>query len=322
MKAIDIAGVIAGFHPMPRRVLPSNIAIELESASRIWPVRADRGQIEQVVMNLAINARDAMPGGGRFTLSIRNARTGGLGFSVPPGDYVVLRVEDTGAGMEPGVIGRVFEPFFTTKARGGGTGLGLATSYGIIAQAGGSISAESGPGAGAVFTILLPRTQDEVARVDDKRRDTHVAPGHESILLVEDDQMVARAAGLTLENAGYRVTTARDGLEALAILEHAWASDTRGARTGGVGASDAGAGFDLVLSDVVMPRMGGPELAAAIAQDAPDLPIVFMTGYTGHVIVQDAGDMTIAGRPTLLKPFSQHDLLAILRATLDARKAG
>ena len=303
LSVLDAADIVEDVYSMLRRTLPANIEISTLIAEDLHPILVDRGQMEQVLMNLAINARDAMPEGGRFTISLENATVKAGSVTLEPGDYVQMRVSDTGSGIAAEHLPRIFEPFFTTKPRGQGTGLGLANCYAIIVQAGGQISVESTVGAGTGFLILLPCTKhvvendadgaDGVAEADDA--------GSETILVVEDDQAVSRATCRILESSGYKVLCAANGDEAKRTLER------------------DGVGIDMVLSDVVMPQLGGTELAEYIASHFPYLPIVFMTGYSDHPIAQQDGAMTIGGHPAILKPFQPHDLTGLVREALDRR---
>ncbi|ODN69769.1 hybrid sensor histidine kinase/response regulator [Methylobrevis pamukkalensis] len=300
-EVLGLGEVVTGVRGLLRRTLPETIALDCVVGDGPSPVLADRGQIEQVLMNFAINARDAMPAGGVFRVEVADVAVVPPGFTLPPGEHVMLRVSDTGTGIAPADLPRIFEPFFTTKARGKGTGLGLANCYAIITQARGQIRAESTPGAGTTFTILLPRSEAQPGEDVADPPAPASGGGSGTILVVEDDPAVARATGLILEKSGYRVRAAGDGEEARRLL------------------TAQPAAFDLVLTDVVMPNMGGPELAGFIAGHRPDLPVVFMTGYTDHPIVALEGATTIDGHPALLKPFQPHDLLRLVREGLAGR---
>jgi CheY-like chemotaxis protein len=300
---INLGEIVAGVHSMLRRVLPATIEIVTIAADDAWQVCADRGQVEQVLMNLAVNARDAMPNGGRFGIEIENRQIGGPDYDLPRGDYVAMRVSDSGTGIEAENLGKIFDPFFTTKERGRGTGLGLSLCYGIIAQAGGSLTVESKPGVGTAFLVLLPRAtrggRDSVLRPE---QPLEAAPGgSETILVVEDDQAVMRATVVTLTKKGYTVLTAGNGDEARRLID---------SRT---------EPLDLVLSDVVMPQLGGPELARLLAETRPDLPVVFMTGYSDYPITSENGDNRIDNRRAIMKPFHPRDLLSLIREVLDSK---
>ena len=298
---VDLGEAVSNIHSLLRRVVPANIEIVTVVAEDVWPVFVDRGQLEQVVMNLAVNARDAMPEGGRFGIEIRNVDIDHLDHGVPAGEYVELAFADTGSGIKPEDLDRIFEPFYTTKGRGSGTGLGLATCYGIVTQAGGHIAVRSELGRGTTFTVLLPRSHltPEIAA---RPLEVAHAKGRETILVVEDDRSAIHAAAAALQRGGYSVVMATNGEEALRLLQRR--------------ASE----IDLVLSDVVMPRLGGPELAARVSITYPKLPMVFMTGYSPDPILSQGGEKRIANRPVILKPFRGNDLLAFVREALDRKE--
>ena len=297
---INIADIVMGMHSMLRRLLPVEIEITSLIDDHVWSTTGDSNQIEQVLMNLAVNARDAMPDGGRFTIALENQTMADSNDDVLPRDYIRLTVSDTGCGIADTDRNRVFEPFFTTKPRGQGTGLGLATTYAIIAQMDGHISLESTIGAGTSFTILMPRAgRDSTTRSELPIPANHLQ-GHETVLIVDDDQAVTRAARRIVEVKGYKVHTAANGAEAQTIL-------------------NAGTAIDLVLSDVVMPLIGGPELGRFVISHFPSIPVVFMTGYSDHPITRQDGESTIEGCPVLLKPFRPQELLTLLRDVLDAK---
>ncbi len=262
-------------------------------------VRADPGQIEQVLMNLSVNARDAMPDGGKLTIETSNVTLGedyaATHPEVSPGPYVMLSVTDTGVGMDHETLEHVFEPFFTTKAPGLGTGLGLATCYGIVKQSGGSIWVYSEPGKGTTFKVYLPRIGDAAAR----REIQSIAPsvgGSEAVLVVEDEPMVRRLAVRVLAGRGYRVSEATDGVDALAVFE----------KNGGA--------FDLLVTDVIMPEMGGKELVEKLRERRPDLKVLFTSGYTGETIAHQG--IVDAGVNFLAKPYLPADLLQRVREVL------
>jgi nitrogen-specific signal transduction histidine kinase len=298
---LNLSDVVAGMHSMLRRTLPASIEITTIADNEVWPVMADKGQIEQVLMNLAVNARDALKGGGRFAIETENQPLPRADRGLVAGDYVVMRVADNGAGIASEHLDRVFDPFFTTKERGRGTGLGLATSYGIVAQAGGRLSVESKLGVGTTFTIQLPRTQQQAEVSTDIPLETEGPGGNETILVVEDDQAVMRATTAILGKSGYKLFSAANGDEARRLVERQ---------------SDH---IDLVLSDVVMPQLGGPELAAFLALARPGVPVVFMTGYSDYPIVSEDGDIRITSRRVIMKPFRPGELLSVVREVLDAR---
>jgi CheY-like chemotaxis protein len=256
-------------------------------------VLADPAQVEQVLLNLAVNARDAMPDGGKLRIETRLAELTAetAEGDASPGRYVVIAVRDTGQGMDAETRARLFEPFFTTKEPGSGSGLGLATVYGIVAQSGGFVRVESDPGAGALFEIFLPQVEavdEHPALVPERLDDAIAAAG--TILLAEDEEVVRGLAVTVLEAAGYRVVPAASGAEALEFWEH------------------RGSSFDALVTDMVMPGLGGRELAERVLRDRPELPIVLMSGYTEEAPLIETG-----GAPTpafLQKPFAPRDLLA------------
>jgi two-component system cell cycle sensor histidine kinase/response regulator CckA len=299
-SVVNMSDTVSGIHSMLRRMLPANIEIVTVGSDEPWPVLVDKGQIEQVLMNLAVNARDAMPSGGRFGIEIENRTVTGADHDVPPGDYVAMRVSDTGTGIEPEHLSRIFDPFFTTKERGRGTGLGLSICYGIVTQSGGSLTVDSKVGVGTTFLVLLPRTLEEMEEFTSAAA-SEGPSGRETILIVEDDHAVMRATAATLRKGGYTVLTASNGDEARRLVQ----------RQGGH--------IDLVLSDVVMPQLSGPELAEFLATAHPDTPIIFMTGYSDYPIISEHGDTRIGKRRALMKPFRPSKLLSTIREVLDGK---
>jgi signal transduction histidine kinase/DNA-binding response OmpR family regulator len=302
-SVVNMGEVVTGFHSMLRRMLSANIEMVTVAGEDLWPVLVDKGQIEQVFMNLAVNARDAMPTGGRFGVEIENCTVVSADQELPQGDYVAMHISDTGTGIEPECLSRIFDPFFTTKERGRGTGLGLSTCYGIVTQAGGSLKVDSKIGVGTTFHVLLPRTIEKTSQPAASAVLSSGPGGRETILIVEDDHAVMRATVATLKNGGYTVLTAANGDEACRLVQR---------HSGDI---------DLVLSDVVMPQLGGPELAEFLATARPDTPIIFMTGYSDYPIVTENGDNRIAKRRAIMKPFRPNELLSIVREVLDGRGA-
>jgi two-component system, cell cycle sensor histidine kinase and response regulator CckA len=297
-SALNVSAVVSGVHSMLRRLLPANIEIVTIVGDDIWSVHADKGQLEQVLINLALNARDAMMTGGRFGLEIENRALAEPVSGLAAGDYVALVVSDTGTGIPAEHLGRVFDPFFTTKERGRGTGLGLSMCYSIIAQAGGSLTVESTLGAGTSFLILLPRTMEVPSSSSETPISEEGARGQETILVVEDDNAVKRAAVAALQKSGYTVLTAANGDEARRLID---------------GSQHA---IDMVLSDVVMPQLGGPELARYLANSRPDLRVLFMTGYSDYPV--DSSDNRIENHRVIMKPFHPRELLTAIREVLDS----
>jgi two-component system, cell cycle sensor histidine kinase and response regulator CckA len=300
-SVVNMGEVVAGIHSMLRRMLSANIEMVTVAGEDLWPVLVDKGQIEQVFMNLAVNAHDAMPSGGRFAVEIENRTIAGADQELPPGDYVAMHVSDTGTGIEPEYLSRIFDPFFTTKERGRGTGLGLSTCYGIVTQAGGSLKVDSRIGVGTTFHVFLPRTVEKTSQPAASAVLSDGPGGHETILIVEDDHAVMRATAATLKKGGYTILTAANGDEACRLVQR---------HSGDI---------DLVLSDVVMPQLGGPELAEFLATARPDTPVIFMTGYSDYPIVTENGDNRIAKRRAIMKPFRPNELLSIVREVLDGR---
>ena len=278
------------------RLIGEDIDMKLVLQPGLGEVEADPGQIEQVVMNMAVNARDAMPDGGRLTIETANVEIeeelGQESPVVPGGSYVMLAIGDTGMGMSEEIQARIFEPFFTTKEQGKGTGLGLATVYGIVKQSGGQIAISSRPGAGATFRIYLPRIirEDEPDELDGGLADLEDLPiGTETILLVEDEPLVRKMTRRILEKNGYYVLEAESGEEALTLC---------GQYNGPI---------DLLLSDVVMPGMSGPELAERVKSLRPHMKAMFMTGYSEHSALNREG----AAFPEIFiqKPFTPEQLM-------------
>jgi two-component system, cell cycle sensor histidine kinase and response regulator CckA len=266
-------------------------------------VLADPGRVEQVLVNLAVNARDAMPDGGRLQIKTseveldRDFLRDYPGAS--PGRYVRLTVADNGCGMEPEVAARAFEPFFSTKRKGEGTGLGLATVYGIVTGAGGQISIYSEPGEGTVFRVHLPAADFAAPASSGEPGAADVLGRGERILVVEDEETVRTLAKRILAQGGYEVSVASGGGEALVLLQ------------------DPTQEFDLLISDVVMPEMRGVELVRRAQELRPELPVLMMSGYTTPLAEEDRRAMAEA--PLLEKPFSRRDLLGEVRALLDDR---
>ena len=283
-EVLDLGEVIAGLARLLERLLGESVTL----VARAEPgclVEADRGQLEQVVTNLAVNARDAMLSGGTLELAVRRE-----------GDRVELLVSDTGVGMDAETVNHVFEPFFTTKEPGKGTGLGLATVYGIVTQFGGEIHVDSEPGAGTRIRILLPRAVSE-AREEEPETGVQQRLGTEVVLLAEDEETIRRLVSEVLSRHGYTVHAAANGDEALALLE------------------EHGAAIDLLITDVIMPGMSGPELARAAAEVNPGLRVLYTSGYTSEPDEAfDDPDVEFIG-----KPFSPQALVAKAREVLDGR---
>jgi PAS domain S-box-containing protein len=295
---VDVGQTVGGMERMLRRLIGEDVELVVSREPGLLPVQADPGRIEQVVLNLLVNARDAMPAGGRVTIETANVRrTSGDGLDLPPGAYVSLAVSDTGTGMTGEVRSHLFEPFFTTKAEGKGTGLGLATVYGIVKQAGGDVRVDSEPGRGSRFEVLLPAAPPEIALGEAVAASDQVLAGTETVLLVEDESRVRAAEAQMLRRAGYTVLEAADGDTALGMA----AGDTR---------------FDVLVTDLVMPRLGGAALAAKLRKLRGPIPVVFVSGYGGEVLAgDDLGDATAA---VLQKPFTAAALTRAIRERLAA----
>jgi two-component system, cell cycle sensor histidine kinase and response regulator CckA len=298
---LNLNDVVAGMEKMLRRILGEDIEFVLALASDLGVVRADRGQLEQVLMNLAANARDAMPAGGKLTVATRNLEINDDFTEVQApmalGPYVQVVVSDTGCGMDDHTMSRIFDPFFTTKARDKGTGLGLSTVYGIVKQSRGGIWLSSEVGKGTTFKIYLPRDVSAVAEAAVARESVRDAGGHEVVLLVEDEEDLRRVARRALETAGYTVLTAADGQQAL----------------------DAAARYpgeiQLLLTDVVMPNLGGRALAQRLHQTRPTTVVLYMSGYTDDAILQHG--LFDAGVQLIAKPFTATALTQKVREVLD-----
>ncbi|TAK56581.1 MAG: PAS domain S-box protein [Gammaproteobacteria bacterium] len=304
-RAVDAGGLLSGMADLLRRTLGEHIEIEVRPGAATWPVLVDPGQLENALLNLAINARDAMPGGGRLTIEAANAELDEDYVSrhadARPGAHVMLAVSDTGVGIAPENLARVFEPFYTTKPRGKGTGLGLAMVYGFIRQSGGHVNIYSEPGSGTTVRIYLPRA-DEVAANEPTRPVPEVVGGTETVLLVEDDAPVREFARSQLLALGYRVLEAPDGPRALEVLR---VHDD----------------IDLLFTDVVMPGgMNGAQLASAARELRPGLRVLYTSGYTENAILHH--DRLDAGVQLLSKPYRSADLARKLREALATPVAG
>jgi PAS domain S-box-containing protein len=299
-QVLNLNTVIGQVENLLRRSLGEHIQLHTQLAGDLWPVLADPGQLEQVLVNLAVNARDAMSDGGTLSIETANRVLDPQAVDTRPslntGRHVQLTVADTGTGIPPEVAERVFEPFFTTKPKGQGTGLGLATVYGIIHQADGHAAISSAPGAGTTFTALLPVTDQAPAPTQDIAA-PQLTHGGETVLIVEDEDALREVTRRILTRNGYHVLTAPSGPAALKLVEH---TDQR---------------IDLLLSDVVMPHMLGKELAGKIRHIRPGIKVLYMSGYAQPVL---ASQGTLDAGVTLVeKPFSESDLLEKIRDTLD-----
>lgn len=264
-------------------------------------MKADAGQIEQVILNLVVNARDAMPDGGTLTIAMANVDLDQDHVSAHPevhaGEHVLITVSDTGCGMDAATAARIFEPFFTTKPPEKGTGLGLATVYGIVKQSGGHIEVDTEPNRGSTFKIYLPRDADAVPLSESAQAPRTSPGGTETVLLAEDEDGVRMLARLVLEKNGYKVLEARHGVEAVRICDQYKER------------------IDLLVTDVVMPAMNGRQVADRLRELRPNMKVLYMSGYTDDAIVHHG--VLAAGLPFLEKPFTPDDLAGKVRAVLD-----
>jgi two-component system, cell cycle sensor histidine kinase and response regulator CckA len=307
-KLLALNDVVGELAQMLRRLLREGIELKVERDEALWPVHADEAQISNALINLVVNARDAMPDGGAVTIRLSNqsvAAASSLGSAImPPGDYVRLEVSDTGIGMSKEIQSKIFDPFFTTKPVGQGTGLGLATVYGIVKQSGGFIDVRSAPGQGTGFFIYLPRHAGEIEPAAEAAPAARDVTGQDTILLVEDEEAVRSFAARALRMRGYNVLEAGGGEEALEIVQ-------------------GGAEIHLIITDVVMPNMDGPTMVRHVKQMKPELPVIFMSGYAEEAFRRDetTGDIHF-----LPKPFGLKQLAAkvkdVLSGTAVPRKVG
>jgi signal transduction histidine kinase/CheY-like chemotaxis protein len=304
-EVVDMNEVITELEPLLRRSLGEHIEFVFRPPSVVWPVVIDKGHLEQIVVNLAVNARDAMPDGGNLSIEIENIEIEASRAALQPsgiaaGRYVRLRVTDSGKGMDKQTLAHAFEPFFTTKPRGAGSGLGLATVHGLVTQAGGTVQLKSEPGYGSTLTALFPATdQAIVAAVDSDRRPD--VGGSERVLVVEDRDDLRELTVRMLTRNGYAVVSASNGPDAIELVR------------------DGGGQIDVLVTDVVMPKMLGPEVAARFAAMIPDLAVLFMSGYAQPIL--GAQGTLEPGMDLLDKPFTEAKLLAKLREVLERRAA-
>ena len=301
-RVLDLNLVVADMDKMLRRLLGEHIDLVAVLPENTGRIRADPGQIQQILMNLAVNARDAMPAGGKLTIQTSNLTLDPeyvrLRPEVTPGEYVMLAVNDNGTGMTPEVQARVFEPFFTTKKTGEGTGLGLATCHGIVKQSGGHIAVSSEPGHGTTFKVLLPRVEAQLETPAAPEPPPEEMPhGTETVLLVEDEPMLLELGCLVLGELGYRVLNACNGVEALRVV-----------------AAHPDSSIDLLVTDVVMPEMGGTELAHQMRSRSPRTRVLFCSGYTEDAITRDG--VLQRGTSFMQKPYSVATLASRVREVL------
>jgi two-component system cell cycle sensor histidine kinase/response regulator CckA len=301
---LSLNALVADMQKMLPRLLGEDIEVTTLLDPDLGQVKADQGQIEQIIMNLAVNARDAMPTGGKLKVGTANVELD-LAYTrhhagSKPGHYVLLAVTDTGMGMEPETLARIFEPFFTTKEVGKGTGLGLSTVYGVVKQSDGYIWVDSTPGKGTTFQIYLPRLQQPVETPATHQAPAEILRGTETVLLVEDSDPLRKLAHSFLQSNGFRVLSAADGKKALDV------------------ARQSQVGIDLLLTDVVMPEMNGRALADQLVQEQPGMKVLYMSGYTDSFIA-DHGVLE-AGTYLINKPFTEETLIRKIREVLDSGK--
>jgi two-component system cell cycle sensor histidine kinase/response regulator CckA len=305
---LDLNAAVRDMERMLRRMIGEHVELVTELDPALARVTADPGQVEQMLMNLAVNARDAMPGGGRLTIATAGVELGAeearrYPYRVQPGAYVRLTVSDTGTGMDEATLARIFEPFFTTKEKGRGTGLGLSTVYGIVKQSGGYVWADSRPGRGSTFTVYLPATAAQVEPAAPRLAGGEHAPGRASVLLVEDEDAVRSLVRRILDRAGYRVVEASGPAQARTLFE------------------EGGRRFDLLLTDVVMPGGSGRDLARDLAAARPGLAVLFMSGYTDDALFEQG--MAATGGSLIEKPFDPEVLIRrVGEAVSGAGRAG
>jgi PAS domain S-box-containing protein len=306
-QIVDLNALVCDMGNMLKRLIGSHIDLKTKLAADLANVKADQSQVEQVIVNLVVNARDAMPEGGKLRIETSNIDVNeNLASSFPflqPGPYALLTVTDTGTGMDAETRRHIFEPFFTTKAPGKGTGLGLATVYGVVKQSGGGVIVESEPGKGSTFKIFLPHTNEvAVAPVPEEESVTKGATGVGTILLVEDEEALLALAAERLKQCGYTVLTASDGVSALE-LERSFQGT-----------------IDLLLTDVMMPRMGGLTLARSITKTRPKIRVAYMTGHAERE--PTFREALRSGAEAIQKPFTHAQLMCVVRQALESVPAG
>jgi signal transduction histidine kinase/CheY-like chemotaxis protein len=304
LKVVDLNVIVEDMERLLRPLIGENIELQTQLARDLGRTRADAGQIEQVIMNLVVNSKDAMPNGGKITIQSGNAQLKhddlGREYSyIKPGEYVVLSVSDTGHGMDKETQLRIFEPFFTTKEKGKGTGLGLSTVYGIIKQSGGYVLVESELQRGTTFRIYLPRVEDALEPINATGASSSQNGGSETVLLVEDEESVRQLVRETLESKGYKVLEADHGESALHIV------------------SRHSGKIDMLITDVVMPGMSGRELSAQLCSSYPHTKVLYLSGYTEDAIAHEG--VLESGTAFLQKPFTLQMLARKVREVLDER---
>jgi CheY-like chemotaxis protein len=304
-RIIDLNALVADMSKLLRRLVREDIEFGFRLGDSLGRIKADPGQMEQVLLNLTLNASDAMPQGGKLTIETQKLKVDqNHALARPPlkaGQYVQLVVTDTGHGMDAATKSRIFEPFFTTKGPGKGTGLGLATVYGVVRQSGGFIWVETSPGNGARFEIYLPLAAGKEEADSQERVPARARRGSETVLIVEDEEEVRALACEFLSSAGYSVLTANDGVEALEVYDR------------------LGSSIQLLLTDVVMPKMRGTELAQKLKARHPNLKVVYMSGY----LEKDASSGQIFEKENVLqKPFSRDSLICKINEAFQSKAGG
>jgi len=303
-EVLDLDEVVAGVEKMLRRLIPEDIALVTRPGAGLRRVRLDPVQLEQVLVNLVVNARDATPAGGRIEIATAGVLLGEgdprRDREAPPGDYLCLSVEDDGVGMDEATLARCFEPFFTTKAPGKGTGLGLSTVYGIVRQSRGFVRVESHPRQGTRFELYFPFAEEGAAAAPGQPPSSHAGPARpgETVLVVEDEPQLRELLRSHLAAHGYRALVAADGAQALALLE-------------------AGERADVLLSDVVMPHLSGPELARSFRARFPGAVVVFMSGYAEDAVAEQVA--LVQGEAVIEKPGGLDAVASVIRGLLDGR---
>ncbi|HEA69388.1 MAG TPA: hybrid sensor histidine kinase/response regulator [Desulfobacterales bacterium] len=302
-KVMSLNGAILDMEKMLRRLIGEDIDLKTTLSDELGNVEADPGQVEQVILNLCVNARDAMPRGGKITIETANVELDEsytrTHRTVIPGPYVMMAISDDGSGMDKETQSRIFDPFFTTKERGKGTGLGLSTVYGIVKQSEGNIWVYSEPGKGTTFKIYLPRVEKSVEKIVKTKEPVKSLTGTETVLVVEDDGMVRKLAHKVLKDYGYKVLVAENGKEGLKICE-----ENKGP-------------IHLMLTDVVMPEMGGRKLADHLKDLRPEIKVLYMSGYTDNTIVHHG--ILDKGMNFIQKPFTPETLAAKVRGMLEEK---
>jgi CheY-like chemotaxis protein len=297
---LDLNAVVDNVNQMLLRMIGEDIELVFKPGTALGRVKADLGQIEQVLMNLIVNARDAMPKGGIIIIETSNVQLDDgyvdSHFAVPPGRYVMLSVSDSGSGMDEQTLSRIFEPFFTTKAVGQGSGLGLSTVYGIVKQSDGHIWVYSEPGRGTTFKMYFPEREERAEPLPQPVAEAEVQRGYETILAVEDDESLRKLTVTLLEGIGYKVLHAGDAETAIQLVQNS--NET----------------IDLLLTDVLLPDLNGVELSALLRKAHPKLKVLLVSGYTGDLIAQYKA---IEPNVTLIeKPFTRRGLLSTIHDVL------